>query len=87
MNTVDEHLSQIQTSATHAATDPHMFDTTPIMLLTTDHPELQPILDSFGLDTCCGGHLTVVEACGERGLDAAAIANALREALRPPGSE
>jgi hypothetical protein len=29
---------------------------------------------------------TVVEACGERGLDAAAIANALREALHPPGS-
>ncbi len=30
---------------------------------------------------------TVVEACGERGQDAAAIANALREALHPPGSE
>ena len=35
------------------------------------------MLDRFGLDTCCGGHLTVTEACVEQELDAATVATAL----------
>jgi iron-sulfur cluster repair protein YtfE (RIC family) len=54
---------------------------TPIMELIAAHSELQPILDRFGVDTCCGGHLTVTEACGEHGLDAAIVADALLEVL------
>jgi iron-sulfur cluster repair protein YtfE (RIC family) len=80
------HIIQIQTSAAaHAATDPQTLASVPIIVLTADHPELQPILDGFGLDTCCGGHLTLVEACAEHGLDPAPIAKALLEALQPPG--
>jgi iron-sulfur cluster repair protein YtfE (RIC family) len=79
MNGVDMSCAQSnsQTSVT----------TTPIAVLVADHPELSPILDRFGLDTCCGGHLTVVEACGEHGLAAAVVTQALLEALDPHGPE
>jgi hypothetical protein len=56
-------------------------------VMTADDPELQLILDSFGRDTSCGSHLTFVEASGNRGVDTAAIAKALREALPPPGAK
>jgi iron-sulfur cluster repair protein YtfE (RIC family) len=81
-------LIQIQTNDTHLGIDPRTaVTTTPIMVLTAEHPELLPILDGFGLDTCCGGHLTVVEACGEHGLGVAAVTEALREALVPHDGE
>ena len=71
-------LIQIQTNATHTTGDPRTLVTmTPVMELIAEHPELQTSLDEFGLDTCCGGHLTVAEACAEHGLDAAIVANAL----------
>ena len=76
------HLIQIQTNATHTTGAPRTLVTLmPIMELIAEHPELQPILDRFGLDTCCGGHLTVTEACGEQGLDAAVVGNALLAVL------
>jgi iron-sulfur cluster repair protein YtfE (RIC family) len=82
------HLIQIQTNATRTTGDPHTLVTaTPIMELNFAHPELQPVLDRFGLDTCCGGHLTVTEACGEHGLDAAVVANALLEVLEAHRAE
>ena len=57
------NLIQIQTNAMQTTVDPHaLVTTTPIMELIAQHPELQPILDGLGLDTCCGGHLTVTEA-------------------------
>ena len=81
-------LIQIQTNDTDLAIDQRTAVTaTPIMVLTAAHPELLPILDGFGLDTCCGGHLTVVEACGEHGLGVAAVTEALREALVPHDGE
>jgi iron-sulfur cluster repair protein YtfE (RIC family) len=86
MNGVSMQIIQIQNSTAPVATDPQMLASTPIMVLTADHPELQPILDRCGLDTCCGGHLTVSEACAEHGLDPAPIVRALLEALQPPGA-
>ena len=81
------HLIQIQTNATNTRFDPQRVTITPIMVLIAAHPELQPILDGFGLDTCCGGHLTVTEACGEQGLDAAAVATALLDVLEAHSTE
>jgi len=76
------HLIQILTNDTHITVDPHTLVTaTPITELTAKRPQLQPILDRFGLDTCCGGHLTVTEACVEQGLDAATVATALLDVL------
>ena len=82
------HLIQIQTNDTHITVDPHTLVTiTPILELTAEYPELQPMLERFGLDTCCGGHLTVTEACGEQGLDAAAVATALLHVLEAHSTE
>jgi iron-sulfur cluster repair protein YtfE (RIC family) len=82
MNGADMHPIQIEIQATHAALDTQTLAKTPIMVLTADHPGLQQILDGFGVDTCCGGHLTVAQACGEHGLDARAVEQALFEALQ-----
>ena len=76
------HLIQLQTNNPVTTVDPDTLVTiTPIMELIAEHPELQPTLDGFGLDTCCGGHLTVTEACGEHGPDAAVVANTLLDVL------
>ena len=55
--------------------------TTPILELILAYPRLKEVLDSFGLDTCCGAHLTVTEATAEQGTDPAVVLDALRQAL------
>jgi iron-sulfur cluster repair protein YtfE (RIC family) len=81
-------LIEIQTNATHITVDPHtLVALTPIMVLTAEHPQLQPILDRLGLDTCCGGHLTVAEACDEQRLNAASVANTVLEVLDARSTE
>jgi iron-sulfur cluster repair protein YtfE (RIC family) len=76
------HIIQIETNHTHLAADPRtLAATTPIMVLIAEHSELQPVLDRFGLDTCCGGHMTVVEAARELGLDPETVVQAVVEAL------
>ena len=73
---------------THITVDPHTLVTIrPILELTAEYPELQPMLERFGLDTCCGGHLTVAEACDEQRLNAASVANTLLEVLEARSTE
>ncbi len=55
---------------------------TPISLLVADFPKTEPVLASFGLDTCCGGHFTPVQAAAEHGIDPEPLLAALRDALR-----
>jgi len=82
------HVIQIQTNAPQTTADPYTLVTiTPIMELVAQHPELQSVLDGFGLDTCCGGHLTVTEACDEHRLDTAVVANALLAMLQAHSNE
>jgi regulator of cell morphogenesis and NO signaling len=59
----------------------HDLAATPIMVLVADHPQLKPVLDEHGLDTCCGGHFTVTEAAAEHGIDPAPVLDALRRHL------
>jgi regulator of cell morphogenesis and NO signaling len=54
---------------------------TPILELITAYPVFKPVLDQFGLDTCCGGHLTVTESAAEEDIDPAPVIEALRAAL------
>jgi iron-sulfur cluster repair protein YtfE (RIC family) len=76
------NLIQIQTNAMQTTVDPHaLVTTTPIMELIAQHPELQPILDGLGLDTCCAGHLTVTEACRADEVDVVGVTKALLEVL------
>lgn len=59
----------------------HDLAATPIMLLTAEYPQLKPVLDGFGLDTCCGGHMTVTEAAAEQSIETGPVLEALRLAL------
>ena len=54
---------------------------TPILELIGSHPQFEEILDGFGLDTCCGGHLNVAEAAVQEGIDVMPVLEALRAAL------
>lgn len=56
---------------------------TPMLDLIASYPRLQAVLDSFGLDTCCGGELSVTAAAAKHGLDPSAVTAALRQALEP----
>ncbi len=55
--------------------------TTPIALLVDYAPQIEPVLNSFGLDTCCGGHFTVPEACALHGLQPEPVVQALAHVL------
>jgi hypothetical protein len=46
---------------------------TPIMELAGSYPQFKEILDSFGLDTCCGGHFSVAKATAHDGIDLAPV--------------
>lgn len=45
-------------------------------------PEALPVLQRFGLDTCCGGALTLAVAAQHHELELPELLAALRDALR-----
>lgn len=55
--------------------------TTPILVLTAACPGLGDVLERFGLDTCCGGHMSVAEAAAEAGVPADPVIAAMCDAL------
>jgi regulator of cell morphogenesis and NO signaling len=52
--------------------------------LLVRQPGAAPLLESLGLDYCCGGHRTLEEACSRRGLDAGTVAVLLEGLRRTP---
>lgn len=54
---------------------------TPILELLAAYPRLKHVLDGFGFDTCCGGHMTVTEAAAEADANSTRVITALRQAL------
>lgn len=65
-------------TATPTSTPPTV-DRTLADLVTAD-PGAARVLERFGLDYCCGGRRTLVQACGEAGVDPAGVADALAAA-------
>jgi regulator of cell morphogenesis and NO signaling len=61
------------------AIDPHRT----LADLVTTHPEVARELERQGLDYCCHGDRSLVEACAAAGLDPAAVAAELAAAARP----
>lgn len=67
--------------------NPH--DTSTITIDNTDtlneivarYPQALPVLHSFGLDTCCGGALTIATAAERHGLDLNELLAALRRVI------
>jgi iron-sulfur cluster repair protein YtfE (RIC family) len=49
-------------------------------------PEALPVLRRFGLDTCCGGALTLVVAARHHGIVLDELLAALRDGLAEPSS-
>jgi iron-sulfur cluster repair protein YtfE (RIC family) len=45
------------------------------------YPETIAIFNRFGMDTCCGGAVTVEEAARRDGIDAAEVIAALRQQI------
>jgi regulator of cell morphogenesis and NO signaling len=48
------------------------------------HPEALPVFQRFGLDTCCGGSLTLRTAAQHHDLDLDTIVAALTRAIAEP---
>lgn len=55
--------------------------------LATHHPGSMQVFLRHGLDFCCGGSRTLVDACQARGLDAAAVAAEITAAEEVPSAE
>jgi len=51
----------------------------PIGQLATEHPEFVPVFEDLGLDYCCGGHQSLVDACHTQGLRPAEVRDRLAE--------
>lgn len=53
----------------------------PLNTIVANYPQTLPILQRFGLDTCCGGSIPLSTAAKHHGLDLAQLLTALRTAL------
>lgn len=49
--------------------------------LMARHPETMAVFNRFGIDTCCGAHTTVREACERDGVGRTELVAALQQAL------
>ena len=66
----------------HDTTEAHRFDSAlTINEIVARHPETIPVFNRFGMDTCCGGGVSVDAAARRDGVDAAVVCAALDEAL------
>jgi regulator of cell morphogenesis and NO signaling len=52
----------------------------PLNAIVARYPQTLPILQRFGLDTCCGGSIPLGTAAEHHGLDLDELIGALREA-------
>jgi iron-sulfur cluster repair protein YtfE (RIC family) len=53
--------------------------------LVEDYPEAMPVLDRYGIDTCCGGGRTVPQAAEAHGLDQSMLNDELLRTIRGEG--
>ena len=65
-------------SATNTA--PAILPEETLNTLVARYPHVLPVLQRFGLDTCCGGALPLSTAAEHHGLDLSELLAALREA-------
>jgi regulator of cell morphogenesis and NO signaling len=52
-----------------------------INTIVAHYPQTLPVLQSFGLDACCGGALELRVAAAHHNLDVEQVLNALRQAV------
>ncbi len=51
--------------------------------IVAQHPETIPVFNRFGMDTCCGGGVSVEQAAQRDGIEVEPVLAALHEALKP----
>src|SRR6476619_6457746 len=51
--------------------------------VATSHPGTVRVFQRLGIDFCCGGKATLVDACAKKGLDIDAVLENLRSSLEP----
>ena len=61
--------------------------TTTVGSIVADDFRAAAVFERHGIDFCCGGQRPVIEACRERGVDAAALARELETALAQAGPD
>lgn len=67
---------------THALPEPITLTTEDTLnAIVARYPQALPVLQRFGLDTCCGGALPLHTAAQHHGLDLSEVVAALRAAL------
>lgn len=52
--------------------------------IVAEYPSSLPVLQRFGLDTCCGGAIPLATAAAHHNIEVGAVLAALREALATP---
>lgn len=52
-----------------------------VNVILARYPSTLPVFNRFGLDTCCGGGLSVADAARAADVDAAALCSALADAI------
>jgi len=52
----------------------------PLNMIVANYPQTLPVLQRFGLDTCCGGAIPLSTAAEHHGLDLAQLLAALQAA-------
>jgi regulator of cell morphogenesis and NO signaling len=55
--------------------------------LAADHPSWSRVFEELGIDYCCGGRVTLAEACRKGNLDPAAVLERLRAADAPDAED
>ena len=48
------------------------------------HPASVAVFNRLGIDTCCGGHMSLAEAAAQRGMAVESLLEALRQAMGGP---
>jgi regulator of cell morphogenesis and NO signaling len=61
-----------------------MTSETPVRDIAVERPNSIPLLEQFGIDYCCGGKLTLGEACSRRSLSVSAVLDKLAETHSEP---
>ncbi len=69
------------TRVTTIGAEPDIAPTDTLNTIVARYPELLPVLQHFGLDTCCGGALPLATAAEHHGLEVEELRSALQSAL------
>jgi len=59
---------------------PEAQKTSTVGQLVAEHPLRARVMEQHGIDYCCGGNITLEEACSRKGLDVEAVLDAIKHA-------